>query len=287
MGGDSPVELLILGAGWTSQFLIPLLEERQIRYAATSRSGRDETLKFEFDPDAVDKEPFLVLPTSLTVVITFPIYGKGGSQRLVNFYKETHPDAHPQFIQLGSTGIYDGGPTLKTTTWFDRHSPYDESNKRAIAEDELLSLSKSDRVTVLNLCGLWGGQRSPKNWVSKIAPSKTVLKEKTSLHMIHGIDVARAILAVHDKFSLANGTRWLLTDGRTYDIWDLVAAWGDGGEANRGKLPTGPQAKWVLELMVETAVRALPRSAETLGRALDSREFWSTFDLTPARARLE
>lgn len=107
MGGDRPVELLILGAGWTSQFLIPLLEERQICYAATSRSGRNETLKFEFDPDAVDKEPFLVLPASLTVLITFPIYGKGGSQRLVNFYKETHPDAHPQFIQLGSTGIYD------------------------------------------------------------------------------------------------------------------------------------------------------------------------------------
>ena len=34
-------------------------------------------------------------------------------------------------------------------------------------------------------------------------------------------------------------------------------------------------------------MRALPRSPEMLGRALDSREFWSTFGLSPALARLE
>jgi len=93
--------------------------------------------------------------------------------------------------------------------------------------------------------------------------------------------------------------------GTSYDIWDLVSAWGDGGEDGRGKLPTGPQpevilddilidilysltlSKWVRELMEEFNVRALPRGPDQFAKALDSREFWNTFGLTPARARLE
>lgn len=134
--------------------------------------------------------------------------------------------------------------------------------------------------------------------------------------MIHGTDVSRAILAVHAHSDRAAGQRWLLTDLRVYDWWDLASAWGSapapelaeytgdytgaaavhpavgadavvavdagGGEVNRG-----PQPAWVRELMVEEGMRGLPRAPEHLGRALDSREFWSTFELEPARARLE
>ena len=39
--------------------------------------------------------------------------------------------------------------------------------------------------------------------------------------------------------------------------------------------------------MEEHNVRALPRSPEALDRALDSREFWVKFGISPARARLE
>lgn len=103
----TPVDFLILGAGWTSNFLIPLLKERKIPFAATSRSGHDKTLKFTFDPHSTTSDPFDILPNASTVLITFPIYGAGGSKRLLEFYKETHPEAVPHFIQLGSTGIYD------------------------------------------------------------------------------------------------------------------------------------------------------------------------------------
>lgn len=115
--------------------------------------------------------------------------------------------------------------------------------------------------------------------------------------MIHGIDVSRAILAVHGDWKAANGERWMLTDTRVYDWWDLAAAWGSEqpkseedkaeegpNERNRSK---GPQAQWVLELMRETNVRALPRSVEQLGRALDSTGFWDTFKLAPVMTRLE
>ncbi|KAF8582993.1 hypothetical protein K439DRAFT_1653593 [Ramaria rubella] len=287
----SSVDLLILGAGWTSNFLIPLLKERKINYASTSRSGHGDTLKFVFDPNSPDNQPFQVLPNAGTVLITFPIYGLGGSKHLLEHYHETHPNAEAHFIQLGSTGIYDGSPTLqadakKDVIWSDRHSPYNNSNSRAIAEDELLSLNPS-HTTVLELCGLWGGERSMRNWVGQVAPSKEVLKSKKSIHMIHGFDVARSILAVHEQFSTAAGSRWIVTDGRVYDWWDLASAWGDGGEGSRDKIPTGLQPQWVRELMEEENIRALPRSPEQLGRALDSREFWSKFRLSPAKARLE
>lgn len=108
--------------------------------------------------------------------------------------------------------------------------------------------------------------------------------------MIHGLDVSRAILAVHSQFSKASGQRWLLTDGRIYDWWDLASAWGSGGEQSRDYIDDetrGPHPRWVRDLMEEEGVRALPRNAELLGRTLDSREFWATFELSPVKARLD
>ncbi|KAH9847250.1 hypothetical protein C2E23DRAFT_742258 [Lenzites betulinus] len=273
------VDLLILGAGWTSTFLIPLCKERRVAYAATSRAGRDGTIAFEFDPHSADPRPFAALPNAKTVLITFPIKLAGASERLVQLFRETHPDGvETAFVQLGSTGIWDGGPTLKAEghVWTDRHSKFDETNDRAKAESELLALAPKVPTTVLDLCGLWGGPRQPSNWVSRVAPTKEALKQKGSVHMIHGLDVARAVLAVHANFDRASGQRWLLTDARVYDWWDLASAWGEEGK----------QAHWVQELMREEGLRGLPRTPELIGRAMDSREFWETFGLEPVKGRL-
>ena len=106
------VDLLILGAGWTSTFLIPLCAARGVTYAATTRTGRDGTIAFEFDPASDDAGPYAALPRAQTVLITFPIYAPGASARLVRLYQQTHPDpeegsSKTAFIQLGSTGIWD------------------------------------------------------------------------------------------------------------------------------------------------------------------------------------
>ncbi|KAI0635535.1 hypothetical protein C8Q77DRAFT_1097958 [Trametes polyzona] len=280
------VDLLILGAGWTSTFLIPLCAARGVSHAATSRTGRDGTIAFAFDPYSTDPAPFRALPHARTVLITFPIKVAGASGRLVRLFRETHPEPEDvkraertAFIQLGSTGIWDGGPTLKPEghVWTDRHSKFDETNDRARAEIELLSLAPEVPTTVLDLCGLWGGQRQPRNWVNRVAPSKEALKQKGSIHLIHGEDVARAVLAVHAHFDRASGQRWLLTDTRVYDWWDLASAWGEQGK----------QPRWVRELLREEGIRGLPRSPELIGRAMDSREFWETFDLEPTKGRLE
>lgn len=198
---NTKVDILILGAGWTSNFLIPLCNTRSVSYAATSRSGRDATIKFDFDQESDDPEPYRVLPEAKTVLITFPITRKGASGRLVKAYKDAHP-GQVAFIQLGTTSIWDvsqlifhyskirikvvfqGTRNLTVdkkveNKWYDRHSSF-ISNDRSNAEDELLALSPGIPTTILNLSGLWGGQRSVKNWVGRVASTKEALKNKVS-----------------------------------------------------------------------------------------------------------
>ncbi|TFK27878.1 hypothetical protein FA15DRAFT_665897 [Coprinopsis marcescibilis] len=294
----SAVDILILGAGWTSTFLEPLCDNRSISYAATTRDGRNGTIKFAFDPsgDSGNLGEYEVLPDAQTVLITFPITKPGGSELLVKSYYESREESRResiakqvQFIQLGTTGIWDGqrnakakGEPLKAVEnkWYDRKSPFQPTD-RAKEEEELLKLSNAPHAyargtAVLNLAGLWGGPRSPKNWVKRVAPTKEALKLKGSVHLIHGIDVARVIVALHDQFDKAKGQRWIVNDGRVYDWWDLASAWGDGDG-------DGTCALWVRELMEEAHVRGLPRSADTLGRAFDSQDLWRTFGLTPEK----
>lgn len=283
-------DLLILGAGWTSTFLLPLAVSRSITTAATTTTGRDGTIKFKFDPEETDPSYFAALPTARTVLITFPLKGTGQSKLLTESYKATHRGSS-RFIQLGSTGIWQT-PDQKDL-WVTRHSKYNKTNERAVAEDELLGLGGC----VLNLSGLWGGPRDPKHWVDRVADTKEKVKDKTSLHMIHGEDVARAILAVHKDWEMqvdkspAKGQRWMLTDGFVYDWWSLFAGWSQtsakgGQEENKGEAAQSRQSIWVQELMWEQDVKALPRSMEALGRCYDSREFWHVFGIAPARARI-
>ncbi|KZT23333.1 hypothetical protein NEOLEDRAFT_1149446 [Neolentinus lepideus HHB14362 ss-1] len=184
------VDILILGAGWSSTFLIPLCKEQQISYAATSRDGREGTIPFIFDPESDDATQFSSLPDANTV---FSIRVSGGSESWVDRMME----------------------------WRCTYNPWHRRRPR--------------------------DSRGPP------------------------------------QFDKATGQRWFLTDQRMYDWWDLASAWGSGGESSRGSDPTGPQAGWVRELMDEERVRALPRSPEQIGRALDSREFLRTFGLSPVR----
>ena len=274
-------DYLILGAGWTSTFLIPLLKSRNLTYTATSTTGRDDTTEFKFDPSASDQSYFSALPAARNVLITFPLTGPDQSKLLVSSYADTHPRvaATVRFIQLGSSGIFQ---IPEQELWVTRHSAYDRSNKRAVAEDELRRLGGC----VLNLSGLWGGPRDPKNWVDRVASTKEQVKAKTSLHMGHGEDVARAVVAVFDGWEQGGceGQRWLLTDGFVYDWWALMAGWASAAKTEDG----GPsrQSAWVFELMQEGNVKALPRDSETLGRCYDSREFWKRFGLSPLRSRI-
>ncbi|KAK0610031.1 hypothetical protein B0T17DRAFT_501012 [Bombardia bombarda] len=334
------IDILILGAGWTATFLIPLLLSQSkskseptsrkdtttpLSFAATTTDGRPvanhPTIRFKFDPASPSfQSSVAALPRARHVLITFPLVGAGPSRTLVETYTATHltsaasasasaSSSAPspfRFIQLGSTGIWQKpddsasgvGATSSANPWMTRHSSYTTADKRAVAEDELLALGGC----VLELSGLWGGARDPRHWVDRVATSKEAVRGKKSLHMIHGVDVARAIVAVvrvdDEKWDrVGRGQRWMLTDGFVYDWWALFAGWaelksvgeGEGeGEEDGGSVDAKPtrQAQWVYELMVEEGVRALPRSMEQLARCYDAREFWATFGLAPLKGRI-
>lgn len=79
----------------------------------------------------------------------------------------------------------------------------------------------------------------------------------------------------------------MLTDLIVYDWWPLILGFaGELDEINKNDERREKQIKWVGELMEEQDVKALPRSSEVLGRCYDSREFWQTFGVWPARARI-
>ncbi len=300
--------LLILGAGWTSTFLIPLLQSRNIAFAATTTSGHPvagvPTLPFKFDSSAPSPETraaIAALPRARYILITFPLTGSGPSKLLVETYSETHlttaanPTTNPfRFIQLGSTGIWQQPSAAATTDpntasqinpnpWITRHTPPTlPLSPRSHAENELLALGGC----VLNLAGLWGGSRVPRNWAARVASTKEAVRGKASLHLIHGEDVARLVVAVVLSEegvweAQGRGQRWMVTDGFVYDWWALLAGWVDGEES------AAERAKWVWELMGEVGVRALPRGMEVLGRCYDSRELWQAWGLVPVKGRVE
>jgi hypothetical protein len=113
------------------------------------------------------------------VLITFPLVGPGQSKHLVSLYHGSHQSsAGPkvQWIQLGSTGIFN-----KVDGWNDDDSDYDTEDKRAIAEDELRDCAGG---CVLNLSGLYGGQRQPKNFVQRIVKEKEDVRKRKAVHFV-------------------------------------------------------------------------------------------------------
>ena len=208
------------------------------------------------------------------MLITFPLKGEGQSESLTNLYAKTHPEAEVRWIQLGSTGIF------TAQGWNDESSEYDRENTRAVAEDELLALLGS-RACVLNLAGLYGGERQPRNWVGRVAKTKEEVRAKGGVHLIHGGDVARGVLLACERWEGVRGRRWIVCDLRSYDWWELVLSWGGEGEGEGREYE-----KWVVELMREEGVRALPRDVERLGRRLDGRGFWEAVGGWPESGRL-
>ena len=283
----SAVDLLILGAGWTSTFLIPLLKEEGITHAATTRDGRNDTIPFTFDPESEDHAPYVTLPRAATVLITFPLWGEGQSKLLTRLYSAAHDGLKPRYIQLGVTSIWSVVPG-----WQTEDSPYDTASPRAVAEDELLSVADGG-ATVLDLSGLWGGARQPRHWIDRVARTKADLRARGPLHMIHGADVARAVVAAHRRFDAVRGRRWIICDLHVYDWWELVRDWaaegvrrGEEGKEGEDVARHRELLDWVGELMLEDKVRALPREASALQRTLDGRAFWKTVGIWPTQARV-
>ncbi|KAI8969161.1 hypothetical protein BDF20DRAFT_893500 [Mycotypha africana] len=263
---SATLPMLVLGLGWTGQFLAELMVSMNINYAATTRDGRNSTIKWNM-PSKCDAIDVSQLPKAKTVLVTFPVLERDCMNRLIDVYEEQH-DISSQWILLSSTRPFVGQPA-------NRHTPLDRSKDtgRMGAEDVVIERGGS----VLHLAGLWGNQRQPKGWVPRFATMDAIKNKLLTrqLHLIHGKDVARAILAVHNNFK--SGERWIITDNGCYDWLKLFLVWGTEEQIK--------MARYLAE-NDETCQKALGDSSleEIVERGgvqprLDSTEFWNTFSI--------
>jgi hypothetical protein len=121
--------------------------------------------------------------------------------------------------------------------------------------------------------------RQPKGWVPRF-PSSDAIRNKLlqrQLHLIHGKDVARAILAVHNKFQ--RGERWVVTDNGCYDWIKLFLTWGNKEQIEIAR----SLAKNDAECQKALGQGSLEEIVERGGvkPRLESTEFWKTFGLKP------
>jgi hypothetical protein len=276
-------DLLIVGLGWEGAHLAAECTKQGVSHAATTTTGRDSTIKFIFNPDDPnDESSFSALPVCKSIIVTFPLNSKQAASNFIKLYLKTHPETTPCLVLLGTTSFYN--PVSTNDPWCSEETEISTNPPppRLLGEIEWLA----NGGVVLSLSGLYDttSTRHPRNFYKRVSADKDSLKARTSVHFIHGVDVARALVAMHRKSQvdpdIVKGKRWLLTDLRVYDWWDLVLKF-DQETVGDGKDVVSERAQWVFELMLENGVQGLPRPPLALGRALDSRRFWEAFGILP------
>ncbi|KAJ1552381.1 hypothetical protein HK096_000396, partial [Nowakowskiella sp. JEL0078] len=264
------VDILILGLGFTGEYIRDEAFRVNKTVAATTTTGRDSTIQWKFDP-AAPETSYRVLPITSNIVITFPILDASYTSLILRNYLSTH-SAVPAIsvVLLGSTGVY------SAPTGIVNRSGSILDSERVRGENGLLAMIEENGVpvytAVLALAGLFDHvRRRPVDWVARVATSKEKLGNKGALNLVHGKDVGRAVVRLFDVLggNIVSGERWVLSDLRLYDWWAIAL----GSEKEGG---------WVLELMSEKGVIVLPRDGlEKISRVIDAVETWVRLGITP------
>ncbi|KAI8320614.1 hypothetical protein GQ54DRAFT_210809 [Martensiomyces pterosporus] len=270
--------VLLLGRGFVGEYLCKLLDSHGISdYASTTTDGRNGTIKWSLSEDNSADADYSALPTAQSVVITFPLKGKQAAKRLVDSYLELHRASlggsfSPRWIYLGSTRPFKAIPSTRFTP-----ADAQSGGPRVEAEEYII---QEQNGYVLNLAGLWGGERAPDKW-ARFYTDKERLRnrlEDRSLHLIHGADAARAIYAlVSYKGAVLPAGRWLISDGRVHDVLQIIIQ----DERIRGFVAELLEEKPVQELLGADSVGLLGLGESAVTMRIDASHFWSDFGTEP------
>lgn len=198
--------LIILGAGYTASFLLPLAHQRYAQVFATSRNPDrhlaylppEQRLRF----DLTEPDTWRNIPNETDLVWCFPAV----PLELVQKFSDTVSLSTRRLVVLGSTSAYDvGSSTDYPPPWCDETSPIDLSKPRVQGEEYL---QLHCRAIVLRVAGIYGPNRNPIDWIKtgRIRPSRKYV------NLIHVEDLARVCLAAlwHAKpgevYNIADGT---------------------------------------------------------------------------------
>lgn len=247
------IDLLVLGLGWQGTYVLDYFKSQELKVQGTTRDGRDGSIPFVFSP-SLPQASYSILPKAKSILITFPLSTSEDGRIFSNLY-EAVTGIRPNLILLGSTGAF-------ISSHATRKGPV-VTNPRFDIEEVFLKMGGC----VLNLAGLWGGLRDPKGWLDRVAHTKEALANKQSLHLIHGLDVAKLVLRVTKDFTPSE--RWIVSDTKVYDWYELAMGW-ETSDTMKG---------WLKEIMEEKEIWKLPR--DNLERRLDSMETWTRFGIFP------
>jgi hypothetical protein len=127
---NATFDLLILGLGWQGKYVFDHLSSQGLKVAATTRTGRDDTIQWSFDPTLNDPTHYNVLPSAKSILITFPLPTLESGKIFASMY-ELSKGYLPNLIAFGSTRPFKGHP------WANRHGPV-EADTRYKAEGIIL-----------------------------------------------------------------------------------------------------------------------------------------------------
>ena len=161
------VDSLILGYGYTTRFLEPLLRAQNFggTVGITSRSKKDFII-FDLDrPSTWDN-----LPSSEFTYWTFP---PSPTDRVIEFIKKKKSQLG-RLVVVGSTSAF---TCYKADEEIDEFSNFNLSLDRARAE----SFLKNSGAILVMSSGIYGPNRNPVDWIKK----NYVGKSKKFVNMIH------------------------------------------------------------------------------------------------------
>lgn len=219
--------LIILGAGYTARFVLPLAEHRYAHVLATSREPDkhlsnvtpDRRVRF----DLHDRTTWNQISPDNDLLWCFP----AEPLELVQDFAKGLGLRSSRLVVLGSTSAYDV-PTQATDyppPWTDETAPINLGKSRVQGEEWL---RKNHGATVLRVAGIYGPGRSPTDWIRKerVGPSRKYV------NLIHVEDLSTICLTALERgvpgeaYNVSDGTprTWTEICRRAQDRWGIQSA---------------------------------------------------------------
>jgi hypothetical protein len=219
--------LIILGAGYTARYVLPLAEHRYAHVMATSREpdkhlchvAADRRVRF----DLHDRTTWNQISPDNDLLWCFP----AEPLELVQDFAKGLGLLSNRLVVLGSTSAYDM-PTQATDyppTWTDEFAPLNLGKSRVQGEEWL---RKNHGATVLRVAGIYGPGRSPIDWIRKgrVGPSRKYV------NLIHVEDLSAICLTALERglpgeaYNVSDGTprTWTEICRRAQDRWGIQSA---------------------------------------------------------------
>ena len=205
----SAVDYLILGHGYTAQFLSQTIKnpEPDAQQVSTSRSDSNFHYFDLEDPEIWDQ-----LPQAKVTFWTFP---PSPLDLVKNFYNENKSKLG-KLVVIGSTSAF---KTESPHQDVDEQTPFDTSVERAEAEEFL----KNNGAVLVMSSGIYGPNNNPVNWVT----NGYVGKSEKFVNMIHVEDLAQ--FTFNAGLYGEMGNVYIASDNCPLRWVDVITAWEKAG----------------------------------------------------------